>query len=439
MKKPRSGYLRTVVASFKAMLQGMKLTGKHYVKGYDREAPMGIADDNYFKKEQGPITIQYPMEKVPIPDAGRYRLYMETDDCIGCDKCARICPVDCITIETFRADGDLGRTTDGTMKRLHLPTFDIDMGKCMFCGLCTTVCPTECLTMTPVYDFSEYDRDNFVYHFGAYSPEEENVIRLATEASLAAKKAEKAATTAPVTESSDAPVKRRPMVQRGPATEPKPEDAPAVEVPTENNPETPPAPRPRPMLWPVMKKAEGEPETTVAPPENLPVVEAETDSPTEEKTTPRPRPRPVMQRKPEESSENQIPAVENPAVPETPAAEITPPRPRPRPVMQRKPEESSENQSPIAENPEAPETPAAEITPPRPRPRPIMRQPVENSETLETPPKVVEPSPAEETAKENNVENSDSPELPSEESPKPKIRPRPIMRKPENLEGGPEA
>ena len=436
MKKPRSGYLRTVVASFKAMMQGMKLTGKHYVKGYDREAPMGIADDNYFKKEQGPITIQYPMDKVPIPDTGRYRLYMETDDCIGCDKCARICPVDCITIETFRADGDLGRTTDGTMKRLHLPTFDIDMGKCMFCGLCTTVCPTECLTMTPVYDFSEYDRDNFVYHFGAYSPEDENVIRLATEASLAAKKAEKVATTAPVAESSDAPVKRRPMVQRGPATEPKPEDAPAVEVPTENKPETPPAPKLRPMMRPVMKKADGEAETPVAPLENSPVEEPKADSPSGENVPPRPRPRPIM-RKPEDSSENPAPVVENPAVPETPDAEITPPRPRPRPVM-RKPEESSENPAPVVENSALPENPVSEIKPPRPRPI-MQRKPVESTDSPETTPLTSEVPLVTEPSLEEDPKNSDSPEAPSELPPKPKARPRPIMRRPEDQTGGPEA
>lgn len=376
MKKKRPGYLREVVASLSAMLKGMKLTGRHYVRGYDREAPMGIADPDYFKKDQGPITIQYPMQKVPVPDTGRYRLHMETDDCIGCDKCARICPVDCITIETFRADGDLGRTTDGTMKRLHLPTFDIDMGKCMFCGLCTTVCPTECLTMTPVYDFSEYDRDNFVYHFGAYSPEDESLIRLATEASLAAKKAEKAAAVTPPAEVSDAPVKRRPMVQRGPTSEPKPEENPTQQEVTPPAPETPAAPKPRPMMRPVMKKAEDSSETTVNPPEDS----------SAEKVPPRPRPRPVIQRKPEEQVENK--ESEAKAVAENPP-------PRPRPVMQRKPAEPEE----------------AALTPPE-----------EKEVSLEN---ISTEQPA-----------TDSPEEPPK--PKPKPRPRPVMRRPENTEGGPE-
>jgi formate hydrogenlyase subunit 6/NADH:ubiquinone oxidoreductase subunit I len=101
----------------------------------------------------------------PIPDVGRYRLHNEIDDCIVCDKCAKICPVDCIDIEPIRAIDEIGKTSDGTPKRIYAATFDIDMGKCCFCGLCTTVCPTECLTMTKVYDFSVTDirEHNFVF------------------------------------------------------------------------------------------------------------------------------------------------------------------------------------------------------------------------------------------------------------------------------------
>jgi formate hydrogenlyase subunit 6/NADH:ubiquinone oxidoreductase subunit I len=98
---------------------------------------------------------------------------METDDCIVCDKCVRICPVDCITIESFKAVDDLGTTSSGASKKIELPVFDIDMAKCCFCGLCTTVCPTECLTMTKVYDYATTDRDQLLYHFGNLSPKQE--------------------------------------------------------------------------------------------------------------------------------------------------------------------------------------------------------------------------------------------------------------------------
>ena len=126
---------------------------------------LSITDKNYFHEPDGINTIQYPYEMQPIPDNGRYRLHNEVDDCIVCDKCAKICPVDCITIEPVKATEEFGRTSDGTPKRIYAAQFDIDMGKCCFCGLCTTVCPTECLTMTKVYDFSVFDirEHNFVF------------------------------------------------------------------------------------------------------------------------------------------------------------------------------------------------------------------------------------------------------------------------------------
>lgn len=196
-------FFQRIKLSLATALKGMRMTLKYLHGAKNDTPPVGITHPDYFKKTEGRVTIQYPEERIPVPPNGRYRLYMETEDCIACDKCARICPVDCITIESFRADGDLGKTSDGTIKRLHLPVFDIDMAKCMFCGLCTTVCPTECLFMTPAFDYSEYDRDNFVYHFGAYSPEQEDKIRRETEISLAEKKAAKDAappeTKTPVT------------------------------------------------------------------------------------------------------------------------------------------------------------------------------------------------------------------------------------------------
>lgn len=170
-------YFGDIARTWSTLITGLKVNWPHFKKGHKSRGPVGIEDDGYFEEADKAVTIQYPQESIPVPDNGRYRLHMESDDCIVCDKCARICPVDCITIESFKAVDDLGLTSDGSKKRLELPVFDIDMAKCCYCGLCTTVCPTECLTMTKVYDYSEYDRDNFLYHFGILSPEEEAAKR----------------------------------------------------------------------------------------------------------------------------------------------------------------------------------------------------------------------------------------------------------------------
>ncbi len=165
-------YFRTIRRTIRSLAEGLRVNWPHFIKGHRRRGAVSIERPDYFQQTDRAVTIQYPGESLPLPDHGRYRLHMETDDCIVCDKCARICPVDCIEIEGFKATEDLGLTSDGSKKRLELAVFDIDMAKCCFCGLCTTVCPTECLTMTKVYDFSEFERSRFVYHFGALSPEE---------------------------------------------------------------------------------------------------------------------------------------------------------------------------------------------------------------------------------------------------------------------------
>ena len=118
------------------------------------------------------VTIQYPRHKKAMPERVRNRLYMNYDDCIGCELCAGACPVDCIDISVMKAPPteSLGVTSTGQKKRIYVTKFDIDIAKCCFCGLCVYPCPTECLKMTDVYEFSEYDRQNLIYNFGTMSP-----------------------------------------------------------------------------------------------------------------------------------------------------------------------------------------------------------------------------------------------------------------------------
>ncbi|MGD0590566.1 MAG: NADH-quinone oxidoreductase subunit I [Bacteroidota bacterium] len=119
-------------------------------------------------------TVQYPTVKMKIPERARNRLYVNIDDCIGCDQCSMACPVDCITIDTIKStpDVDLGLTSKNTKKRLYVPRFDIDIAKCCYCGLCVWPCPTDCIVMTDVYEFSEFDRKNLIYSFSNMTVEE---------------------------------------------------------------------------------------------------------------------------------------------------------------------------------------------------------------------------------------------------------------------------
>jgi formate hydrogenlyase subunit 6/NADH:ubiquinone oxidoreductase subunit I len=172
MKGTHNSYFGNIAEGFRSMWVGLKLTVRHFIDARKSRKPIGMQDGNYFTQDKGIVTLQYPYESLPVPDNGRYRLHNEIDDCIVCDLCAKICPVDCIEIEPVKATEEIGKTSDGTTKRLYAAKFDIDMAKCCYCGLCTTVCPTECLTMTKTYDYSEFDIRNMVYHFTDLSPEE---------------------------------------------------------------------------------------------------------------------------------------------------------------------------------------------------------------------------------------------------------------------------
>lgn len=161
----QTGYWRNVIDATRSVMGGLALTFKHVLKSHKSVPVKSIQYPDYFSHQSGIATIQYPHVSLPVPDTGRYKLHNEIDDCIVCDKCAKICPVNCITIEPIKATEEIGRTSDGTPKRIYAAKFDIDMGKCCFCGLCTTVCPTECLTMTKTYDFSVFDirEHNFAF------------------------------------------------------------------------------------------------------------------------------------------------------------------------------------------------------------------------------------------------------------------------------------
>jgi formate hydrogenlyase subunit 6/NADH:ubiquinone oxidoreductase subunit I len=165
MTSTKTSYWGAIGASASSLWTGLKVTLGHFVRARKKVPLLSITDPAYFNQTEGIATIQFPHEMLPVPDVGRYRLHNEIDDCIVCDKCAKVCPVNCITIEPIKSPEEIGKTSDGTSKRIYAAKFDIDMGKCCFCGLCTTVCPTECLTMTKVYDFSVFDirEHNFVF------------------------------------------------------------------------------------------------------------------------------------------------------------------------------------------------------------------------------------------------------------------------------------
>ncbi|MCX7833651.1 MAG: NADH-quinone oxidoreductase subunit I [Ignavibacteria bacterium] len=175
-------YFKNIYQAFSSIFIGMSITFKHF-----------------FKKS---VTIQYPEQRLQLPERERNRIFVNIDDCIGCDQCAKACPVSCIDIETIKAvPGDIvgktGVTSQGKKKVLHVAKFTIDFAKCCFCGLCVYPCPTNCIYMTNVFEYSEYKRENLIYNFATITPQEAEALRqkLAEFQAEQARKKEEAAKT----------------------------------------------------------------------------------------------------------------------------------------------------------------------------------------------------------------------------------------------------
>ncbi|GAB3756596.1 4Fe-4S dicluster domain-containing protein [Spirosoma pomorum] len=223
-------YFDDIKSGIRTTVKGLSLTLRHIRNATKRRTPEGIASDNYFDLQNGLVTLQYPHEQLPIPDNGRYRLRNEIEDCIVCDKCAKVCPVDCITIDAIKATEEVGRASDGSPIRLYAATFDIDMAKCCYCGLCTAVCPTECLTMDKKFDYSEFDLGKLTYQFAELTPAEADEKRALYEQFVREKEEAKAAAKAiatPAEAKSPAPAKPKPAFR--PTAKPAASATPPVE------------------------------------------------------------------------------------------------------------------------------------------------------------------------------------------------------------------
>ncbi len=106
-----------------------------------------------------PVTIQYPdrTEKpvvAMLPERSRGMLEIDLDLCTACAMCGKTCPIDCIHIETQKAE--TGRL---------LSRMDVDIGKCMFCGLCAEVCPTGAIRHSHEFEGSVGNVDLLMLHF----------------------------------------------------------------------------------------------------------------------------------------------------------------------------------------------------------------------------------------------------------------------------------
>jgi NADH-quinone oxidoreductase subunit I len=141
-------FFETYLEDLRWMLRGKK---RYY-------SPEGIAARSS-KDARGIFTIQYPEEKLPIPEEFRFipfLLYEEKDGvveerCTSCGICAKVCPPQCIWIVRTN-DPDTGRPVPQPAE------FYIDVDICMSCGFCAEYCPFDAIKMDHDYEIAVYER-----------------------------------------------------------------------------------------------------------------------------------------------------------------------------------------------------------------------------------------------------------------------------------------
>jgi NADH-quinone oxidoreductase subunit I len=160
-------YIHDIVEAVVTTAKGMRITARY---GVD-------------PKEE--VTLQYPEERWEVPERSRGFLHNDIKTCTACTMCVKVCPVDCISLESVR----------GADKKMVLASYDINIGRCMFCGLCVEVCPPKSLAHTGGYEMASVGRGELILHF-VKEDAAEIKARVARQVAEAAAKAAEAAKVA---------------------------------------------------------------------------------------------------------------------------------------------------------------------------------------------------------------------------------------------------
>jgi NADH-quinone oxidoreductase subunit I len=114
---------------------------------------------------EGPLTVQYPEEKVPVYPRfrGRHKLHRFEDTglekCVGCSLCAAACPADCIRVVAAENTPE-NRVSAGER---YAAVYEINLSRCIFCGYCEIACPFDAITMGHDYEMSDYNRSDLIF------------------------------------------------------------------------------------------------------------------------------------------------------------------------------------------------------------------------------------------------------------------------------------
>jgi NADH-quinone oxidoreductase subunit I len=150
------------------IIKSLGVTLKHFIATYIEDirwhgklyrTQKGL-DFRTNSKIRGVFTVQYPEEKLPVPEEFRFIPFLVYDEgpngeknyrCTSCGICAKVCPPQCIWI--YRSNDPV------TGRPIPAPAeFSIDVDICMNCGMCAEFCPFDAIIMDHDFEIASSDR-----------------------------------------------------------------------------------------------------------------------------------------------------------------------------------------------------------------------------------------------------------------------------------------
>ncbi|MDO8964160.1 MAG: 4Fe-4S binding protein [Coriobacteriia bacterium] len=106
---------------------------------------------------RGPITVQYPEQRLELPERARWTVTPTYDEsgapkCTACQICVKECPDHVLRLEVSDKEGG-GKRID---------RYVYEVGACMMCGLCVEACPFSAIKMSHEYELATRSHDDLV-------------------------------------------------------------------------------------------------------------------------------------------------------------------------------------------------------------------------------------------------------------------------------------